>query len=239
MKKPYFVPILVGAVLIAIISLLLTSCGESEDPEKTYQFIGFDGVHVDPDLDIFIQQGDEFAVSASGDPANLKILHVGITDQNNILFRYIDPHKRYPRTQIRITMPTIHELSVSDYSTAEMVGFLSDEIETLTMYIRSGSSVVTDGVVDSLYARLLGAAKLTLTGSGRALKVYANGNSRVEAFSFYATKANIDITDYSQVYIHATEKLDAKVSVSSTVFYTGEPEITSEVDDSSVFELIP
>lgn len=74
-----------------------------------------------------------------------------------------------------------------------------------------------------------GGAKVTVSGSSRALKVESRGPTRLDLSGFSAQQVTVGTSDVSSVDLGYLEELDATLSGMSRVTYVGEPKIKENV----------
>jgi hypothetical protein len=88
----------------------------------------------------------------------------------------------------------------------------------------TGQLVVTDVAANAFTARLPGTG--TLVASGRAASVDASvaGDGAMRLESLLATDATVTVGGTGSVMIHVTESLNATVSGTGSIVYTGHPE---------------
>ena len=212
-----------------------SSCYYSEDPgpiqqmAKTYAINGFSRVEVGDAMNITIEQGDLFDVSASGDRRNIEDLIVE-THDNILAIRFAEYRNRRHDTYIRITMPALSGASFSGASISSVSGFEEPEFD---LHV-SGASVcrLTSDLAD-LDLVISGASDVRLSGSGSFLGAEVSGASVLRAFDLDVAIADLSLSGASAASVSVSDKLDAVVTGASVVIYRGNPQVNAEVSGAS------
>lgn len=212
-----------------------SSCYYTEDPgpiqqmAKTYDISGFSRVEVGDAMNITIEKGDLFDISASGDRRNIDDLIVETRD-NTLAIRFAENRNRRHDTHIRITMPALSGASFSGASISSISGFDEPEFDLYS----SGASVcrLTADLV-ALKLIISGASDVRVGGSGSLLEAEVSGASVLRAFDLDVAFADLSMSGASAASVSVSEKLDAVVTGASAVIYRGNPEVNADVSGSS------
>jgi hypothetical protein len=229
----------ISLLALASLFVLSFSCSETdlEDPgnlregEQTFPVEDFDRVSLSGNLNLLIQRGETYTITASGDTRNLQDLVVDNYDGLlNIQFNNVA--ERQHVTDIIITMPSLRALMLSQ-TEATIEGFESMDMELLDVALFKHSTASIPVSLDSLYAHVVDHSVLTLIGDGLRLQAHVASNSQLKGFLFLVDKASVEATRLSLIQVDVTQNLYAEVTETSEVTYMGEPAVTKVVDASS------
>jgi hypothetical protein len=88
----------------------------------------------------------------------------------------------------------------------------------------SGNIVVDDIAAESFRAELPGSGTLTGSGTATRLEVTVSGSGVVHFTELVAKDAQAAVSGSGSIFVTVTERLDASVSGSGAVVYTGDPQ---------------
>lgn len=114
-----------------------------------------------------------------------------------------------------------------------------DEIEAsdLTVTIDgSGAVEVDDVVAGATVVRVDGSGAVTLDGSTDTLDVAIPGSGDVRLSGLEARDAVVRIDGSGEAEVHATGTLDAAIGGSGRIAYSGDPDVTRDIDGSGEIE---
>lgn len=109
-------------------------------------------------------------------------------------------------------------------------------IETDNLEVKSsGSSDITikQVLTNNLEANLSGASDVKIAGKTTNLKVNTSGSSDLHAKDLSSNNAEVSSSGSSDIRVHVSEKLTAKSTGSSDVYYYGNPKDVSESKSGS------
>ncbi len=214
---------------------LMADWNEYGPEEKTFDFKDFDAVQVGGAYHVRMKKGDNFEVRARGDQQginNLRAKQNGSTLELESEENFWDFTKdNRENVLIEITMPNLKSVDLSGAVKSEISGFDEDKCEIS----QSGAVQTNIGInANRLELDLSGAAKTTLAGRTDELQLSATGACNVQAGSFRAKSADINLSGASKASVFVTDKLSADASGVSTVNYSGNPRnVTTDVSGAS------
>lgn len=224
-----------SALLFAVAIVVLSSC-EVEDPgplqrkEKEFTIIDFDRLEMGSALHVEVEQGSTFSIRAKGDRRNIDDLDI-YKEGSTLIIEFDESDDRHHDTYITITMPILVSANFSGASVTTVKGFESDE--TLDFYVSGASIAQLDAGYRKINLVVSGASDVMLHGLGDELSVEITGASILSAFDYPVREAVITASGASTGKVTATDALDAVAGGASSIFYRGNPVVTSEVSGSS------
>jgi hypothetical protein len=198
--------------------------------ERSYEIESFTSIDARDALTIEIKQGNYFDIEARGDRRNLNDLIV--RKSGNTLLLYFDEwENRQHETYVTIILPTLTNVSFSGATNAEIEGFDAENSLSLSLSGASIASVNTEA--KEMFLDLSGASVLQISGSTQEYTASVTGASSLKAFGLTSSAASLSVSGASSARVTVSEQLQAIVNGSSSVVYRGNPQIESEVTDSS------
>ncbi len=226
-----------SSVLAAVAVLLTaTSCYYTEDPgpiQETQEVIDvtdFDRVGLGDAFDITIEQSDVFEVVVRGDRRNIDdliVTKVGST----LVMRYEDNHNRRHTTLVTIRMPQLVGAHLGGASKSTITGF--HDLTDLEIHLSGASICELDAQSDKLDLVVSCASYINMVGTGSVLNADLSGASRMRAFNFPVTSADLSLSGASSADVDVAERLDAVASGGSQVHYRGNPQVFASVSGAS------
>jgi phage shock protein PspC (stress-responsive transcriptional regulator) len=191
---------------------------------------GFNSLDLSGILNVRIQRGNEFGVDLGADN-KLKDRYNVYLDDETLVISYDDKRKFFwnnkfwsdgDEIQIKITMPSLQDLSVTGAGKVSFKGF--DETE---MEVDLTGAVVAEGDlnVENLNVDLTGASFLDLKGNGNFLEADITGASGLRAYGFEVERAVIEAHGASTAKVNVTTTLEMSSGVASSISHRGNPEI--------------
>jgi hypothetical protein len=227
--------ILLSALLLSV-CFLASSCQDFEDEgpmqydERSYEIESFTGIDARDALTIEVKQGAYFDIEARGDRRNLNDLIIRKSG-NTLLLYFAEWENRQHETYVTIILPTLTTVSFSGATNAAIKGFDSENSFSLSLSGASIASVHTQA--QDMMLDLSGASVLQISGSTQEYNARVTGASSLKAFGLTSTTAKLSVSGASSARVTVSEQLQAIVNGSSSVVYRGNPQIESEVKDSS------
>jgi Putative auto-transporter adhesin, head GIN domain len=218
------------------ISILLTSCCETEDPgplqeaEKEFSILDFDRLEIGDAFTIKVEQASVFRIKVEGDRRNIDDLDV-YKSGSTLVIKYDDDSGRKHNTFITITMPTLKAVNFSGASVSTITGFESDE--ALDLYLSGASISQLVAGYREVNLVVSGASNLVMRGLGDELHAEVSGASVLNAFEFPVRQAEVSATGASMGKVTVTDDLDAMASGASSILYRGNPSVSSNISGGS------
>jgi hypothetical protein len=243
-KQPRYallLSLILTTVLISGCTIFSQVTGEGDVISKLYNFTGFTEIEIGAAIDFEIVPLDSYSISVKTHQNMFD--YINMSQSGKTLFISLKPIK-YSRADltVTITLPVLNRVVVSGTSHGKVKGFSSDQIfilnasgdTTLDMDIEAGATEIgLDGTVivvgrliaTNLDLEMLGDSRTSLNGSAANLLLKASGNSLANLPEFAIRDASIFLAKSSQANLTVSGKLNAELTDTSQLNYSGSPEL--------------
>lgn len=171
--------------------------------EHNYDLKDFSKVHIEGDMQVNIEAGEEFSIALKGGKNSTKN-KIEITKIGALLDIAAEAHCNCNDVEIRIIMPSLIELDLENTSDVKIKGFKE---QSMSIFNEGRGDIKAYLEVESLTVKQKGRNELDLKGSGNFLKVTTDHHSKLDA-ERYAVKVAEISGDYNN---------DTKLAVSDTL----------------------
>lgn len=180
----------------------------------------FTGLKLEIAADIYITQGDEFSVVATGQENIINELELDV--DNGIWDIEFDRCvKNHNELTIYITMPQIDYLAISGSGT--IYGENSFDVNELDLNISGSGDIILDVNATQIDASVSGSGKMKLTGAAEKAEYSISGSGDYFTFGLQAKVTTIDISGSGNAEVFVEDYLEVDISGSGDVFYKGNP----------------
>lgn len=142
----------------------------------------------------------------------------------------IIPNWSRDNVRYALQLPTIESLLIE--GSGDVVGDFAgaDDVE---ISIEGSGDVEASGIdADAVTVSIGGSGDIELSGATTALRASIEGSGDIDADDLSAVDATTSIDGSGEIRVHATGTLDASISGSGTVTYSGGAKVTSSIDGS-------
>ena len=221
--------------IIASIAIWFTSCKQDLGPYKevnqTYSQVNFDRLDMGSAFHVDVRSGSTFAVEVRGNEADLNDLDLSVRSSTlHAEYRNSGRKQRYD-TYFTITMPTLRGVNFSGAVKSTITGFIN--LNELDVVLSGASKSDISLTATKLNTNLSGASTATIAGSGTTLVSDVSGASKLEAYDFPISQANLDVSGASTARVRVEDALTVKASGASNVRYRGTPRVNSTISGAS------
>lgn len=204
-------------------------------------YTDFTKLKIDSALSVDVLRADFYSLTVGDDLSRIKVEKVG--DTLVIGRRGLDWMAIFhPRPHVVITMPELHEMTLSGACQGKVIGFRSGH--SFNLKLNGASHLEINGMASgSLKANISGASNLAgdinisgdarfdisgasrveLTGSGTGAGLELSGASQARLASLTLQKASANISGASSAQLKVNSALDIDLSGASRLEYTGSP----------------
>ncbi|GAB3932744.1 head GIN domain-containing protein [Mucilaginibacter myungsuensis] len=219
-------------------ALLLASTIPAFAETDDRKLSGFHAVHVAASFDVYVTQGSTESVKVDA-PADVldkivtevkgDVLTVTTKDNKFDWGRWFNNGRK--KITIYVAVKDIHAITIS--GSADV--FFKDGLRGDNFDLKiSGSGDVTGKLeVKTLNASISGSGDIKLTGSAGTSTVGINGSGDYDGRSLVTATTTVRISGSGDATVNASEKVDAKVSGSGDIRYTGGAKNVSAVTSGS------
>ncbi|MGL1887690.1 MAG: DUF2807 domain-containing protein [Reichenbachiella sp.] len=223
-------------ILSLIILFGTTSCqdncenGSGSPVSTTLTIPSFNSIDFSIAGDVFLQQGEDFAVVAEGDDNIISSLSTTVSnDQWDIEFKN-ECYNDY-ELSITIIIPDIKDVELSGTGSITVVDFL----ETDNLGIRLGGSgeIVFEncGITNTVDISIPGSGEVefkNISASPKDFNIDIDGSGKVYAYELESNNVDISIGGSGDCQVYATDNLNINIKGSGKVKYQGSPIVTQK-----------
>ncbi|MBR9997718.1 MAG: DUF2807 domain-containing protein [Cyclobacteriaceae bacterium] len=217
--------ILTVAVIFSIHTALLAQ-SEKRNVEK------FSAISMGVAGDLFITQGNRVSVEVKGDQDDLDDL---ITEVRNgtLQIRYEQGGWNFSRDRVSIyvTTPEISEISLG--GSGKVISENTLEADHLDLSVSGSGRMELKINADELKTSISGSGNMALSGNATDVRLTISGSGSLDAEDMRADAYDVQISGSGKSRINVGQTLDARISGSGSVYYTGDPDkVISNVSGS-------
>ena len=216
-------------VFLLILAVLFPGCarvassfnGSGKIINQDINVVDFTSVEVEGAFNVEISQDYWYGVTVSTDD-NL-IHRVLVSRENKTLrIRIQAPASFLPTSlKVKIIMPRIDRLSLTDEADASISGFTGAPHFFLTL--KNGSSLRGGIEAETTNFTLSGASEAVLKGKSTKLILDCSGSSKLDLSDFLLESAVVKLRETSEATLNVNGRFDVVLSEGSKVFYLGNP----------------
>jgi hypothetical protein len=182
--------------------------------------------------DLFITQGNRQSVVVEGDRDDLEDL---ITEVRNgklqIRFERSGWNFNRDRITIRVTAPEITEISLG--GSGKVISENTLEADHLELSVSGSGRMELRIEADELETSISGSGNMRLSGNADEVQLTISGSGSLDAEELNADSYNVQISGSGRSRINVGDQLDARISGSGSVYYSGNPDkVISNVSGS-------
>lgn len=213
---------------ILFVSLFsLTSIGQERMILTTS---AFDALEIGGSYTVFIRQGNEHEVVALAD--DFEDISWEIEDGTLRIDRENESvWGESPEIRLYITVTTLREVDLTGAVTLESKNRIDGN--TLEIEATGASTITLDLDVSRLSIESTGASDVTLKGKARYAEIELTGASSFAASELEVDNMDIECSGASSANLNVTSSLSVEAHGASTIYYTGDPEVESDVSTAS------
>ncbi len=207
------------------------NCTKGEGPTITKELYvsDFTGVKLEIASDIYITQGSEFSVYATGQENIINKLEQDVKD-GIWEVEFDGCVKNYSELNIYITMPVIEYLAISGSGT--IYGENAFNVDELGLIISGSGDIDLELSAFKIDASISGSGKMKLVGESDKALYHISGSGDYYAFGLLANRSEVYISGSGDAEVYAEEYLKVKITGSGDVFYKGNPTLDVSITGS-------
>jgi len=203
--------------------------GEGNTVTQELYISDFTGVKLEIAADIYITQGSEFSVTATGQQ---NIINKLDRDVDNEVWEveFDDCAKNYNNLTIHITMPVIDYLAISGSGT--IYGQNAFDVNDIDLKISGSGDMDLELNAAKIDANISGSGKMKLYGEADNAEFSISGSGDYKAFELLTNRTEVNISGSGDAEVFASEYLDVDITGSGDVFYKGNPSLDVSITGS-------
>jgi hypothetical protein len=216
---------LILSLIVLVMAMTTGSASGQASNKESRDLKGFTRVNFGVSGDLYINIGKEFKLELEGSKSLLEDIVTEVSSGKLIIKKENWRMNMNEKVTIRITMPELDGLGVSGSGKAEVL----DPIKTTDLDLSvsgSGRLVTGEIAVTNIECGISGSGSIEIRGNGTAvdgeISISGSGNYSGEALKM--TTAEISISGSGNCSCSVVDSLEAHVSGSGNVTYSGKPE---------------
>ncbi len=245
MKK--VIPIILVAVLVMGAQLSgCTTTGPGKVVTEEKEFTDFTRVEVDGIFEVEIVRSGSTGITVIAEKSLLD--YVAVAKDGETLKIYLNPQHVFTdftqqarNLKVKITMPAINGLQLSGETKGTITGFRSTgnfslnvsgassldikdmEVSDADFEVSGASELIGTVNASDVRFEVSGASTVKLEGSAKNIILNTSGASEVNLAGFIINNADVKLSGASEVSLDVRDKLDAKLSAASRLYFRGNP----------------
>lgn len=188
--------------------------------DQNLKVIDFNSINVLGPFTLEISRADSYQVTLSTDDNLINRLQTSL-ERRTLKVRIEAPATFFPTSlKIRITMPDITSLNLSEGAKASFTGFKS--VSDFTLFLSDNSVVIGD--LDAIITRfhLAKSSQVSLTGSAMRLELECS-KSKLDLEKFSLITAQVKLEEASEAVLDVAGRFDVALNGASKIYYLGNP----------------
>lgn len=122
---------------------------------------------------------------------------------------------------IYISMPSLEAASLSGSGKLESLDQFTGK--NIKLSVSGSGKMLLKVVAENLDAHVSGSGSIETSGSAQNFEAHISGSGKVKAEDLRAGSVDVHISGSGDCYVHVDDKLEARISGSGNVRYTGSP----------------
>jgi hypothetical protein len=196
---------------------------------ETRQAQDFERIHASSSINVYVSQGPEYRVRVEAEHNLLPLVRTSVSG-GTLDISTTGCFSTTRGVSVHVTMPQVRALSTSGS------GSLRTENELVTPELSlsaSGSGgLEVHARTPRLSARLSGSGGVGLRGQGDEQQVTVTGSGSYNARHYATRTAQLTNTGSGASWVSVSGRLEARLTGSGSVFYRGDPHVSSQVTGS-------
>jgi len=191
---------------------------------------GFDEIASSGDFKVIVKPGSEYMVEVSAESNLLSYIETDVVG-NTLKIRTRGVHslvKNHP-VEIFITTPVLEGISLSGSGLIKTGSFMSDNFKVA---LSGSGDMETEVNTDAIYANVSGSGTIYLTGEANDSEFVISGSGKIKSFGFEHFNCDAVISGSGDMYVNASETINARISGSGMVYYINHPLIHTSISGS-------
>lgn len=246
----FFAVLLLLAVLSPSCDLDCTK-GSGDILSETRIVDFFDEIEMRGSFELRLSQAPDFSLTIEADDNILPLIETRVNSQDRLVVDLEDCIRSHEPILIIVSAPNIETIAIKgsgdvfgmttlDFNSLKLEIDGSGDVEIDSLFVNfaeisiEGSGDVMIDYIDALTinAEISGSGDIDLKGFSNDFNVEVDGSGDIDALNLTTETCDIDIMGSGDCEITATDELNIIIRGSGSVFYRGNPVITSSVSGS-------
>ena len=191
---------------------------------------GFDEVVSSGDFQVTVMPGGDYSVEVSAESNLLPYIETDVIGNTlKIRTRGIRSLRQNVPIVINITTPVLNGLTLSGSGLIQTGSFLSSDFR---IDLSGSGNVDAQISSDRIKANVSGSGTIFLEGAAVESNFVISGSGKIKSYKLEQSVCRAVISGSGDMFVNASESLDASISGSGRVFYIGNPVIHTSISGS-------
>lgn len=227
------------SLLITILALLFgtSSCvddmfleGNGDLQSEIRVASGFEEIASSGDFKVTVMPGTSYSVEVSAESNLLPYIETDVVGNTlKISTRGVHSLRSHHSIEVFITTPVLNGLSLSGSGRIKTGSFVSDDFK---IAISGSGDIDTEISTDKIKANVSGSGIIYLEGDATDSEFVISGSGKIKSYDFPHRKCQAVISGSGDMFINASQAIDARISGSGRVFYINHPVIHTSISGS-------
>lgn len=209
---------------ITVLWVGLCAVAHGQTTTRTVEATGFTGLRLSGNLEVSIQESEQYSVELTGDAETLNLLLVEVRGSELVIRPKQDnwSWNSYRGTvTVRIQAPNLERAEVSGSVDLRTLGTITPTRFRMGL---SGAGKCDIGIeTTELSVSTSGSSDVVLRGTAQSLELQMSGSGDVSAFELAAQDVSVSTSGSANVEVSASRRIEASTSGSSNIRYRGAP----------------
>lgn len=216
-------------LIILLLAFILVSCqsisGSGNIVTEVRNHNEFKGIKNSGSIDVEVMQSENKEIKVEADDNIIEYVITKIDD--GILRIHLKDNLSYRNITVRVYVntPVIENLSVSGSGTLISKNVIKDE-ERIELKVSGSGDMNVNVEAPLIVAHLSGSGKINMQGRTKDFSSNISGSGDLVGNNLLAENTTIKVSGSGTAYVFASVKMDAKVTGSGSIFYSGNPSST-------------
>jgi len=191
---------------------------------------GFDEVVSSGDFQVTIMPGSGYSVEVSAESNLLPYIETDVIGNTlKIRTRGIRSLRQNVPIVINITTPVLNGLTLSGSGLIQTGSFLSSDFR---IDLSGSGNIDTQISSDRIKASVSGSGTIFMEGAAVESNFVISGSGKIKSYKLEQSSCRAVISGSGDLFVNASESLDASISGSGRVYYIGNPVIHTSISGS-------
>jgi hypothetical protein len=182
---------------------------------------GFSSLNIKGPFVVEIARAEDFKVTLSTDENLVNRIKISL-ERKTLNLSIEAPATFFPTSlKLKVYMPELVSISLSDAANAAVNGFMGAETFTVFLSGKSILSCATD--VKTLDLHISESSEAIFKGQALTTNVDARSASKLDLAEFQSTSARVNMTEASQATLNVIGRIDITLEKASIFYYVGNP----------------
>lgn len=226
-------------LLIALFALLIgtSSCvddifleGNGIVETEFRRASGFDAVSSSGDFDVTIVPGEKYSVEITAESNLLSYIETDVVGNTlKIRTRGMYSLRDHRTIEIYITTPVLNGVALSGSGIIKTGSFLSDDFRVT---LSGSGDIDTQISSETLKANVSGSGSIFIEGDTFESEFVISGSGKIKSYDLEQSICQATISGSGDMYVNASEAIDAHISGSGRVYYINYPVVHTSISGS-------